>query len=188
MTEAATDRLKRVVIVPGNDPQSAAHVVGLLLRNGIEVTRLRQPLSSRAAHPYISARSAAVAQTFPTGSYVIDLNQPQRRIAKAMLEPEAELQRTFVEREYAKFHRNRRRGEEADKEDYGFYDITAWSLPLSFNLDAYLTGDAGPGGDAVTDTIVPPPAAPTRGASAYVFIYDRPGAARPPLALATGKL
>ena len=178
LTEAATDRLKRVVIVPGNDPQSAAHVVGLLLRNGIEVTRLRQPLSSRAAHPYISARSAAVAQTFPTGSYVIDLNQPQRRIAKAMLEPEAELQRTFVEREYAKFHRNRRRGEEADKEDYGFYDITAWSLPLSFNLDAYWTEDAGGGGEAVTDSLVPPAAAPTRAASAYVFANDRPGAAR----------
>src|SRR3989442_12483406 len=50
MAEAATDRLKRVVIVPGNDPQSAAHVIGLLLRNGIEVTRLRQPVSSRLAH------------------------------------------------------------------------------------------------------------------------------------------
>ena len=183
LTEAATDRLKRVVIVPGNDPQSAAHVVGLLLRNGIEVTRLRQPLASRAAHPYISARSAGVAQTFPAGSYVIDLNQPQRRIAKAMLEPEAELQRTFVEREYAKFHRNRRRGEDADKEEYGFYDVTAWSLPLSFNLDAYWTEDAGGGGEAVTDSLLPPAAAPTRAASAYVFANDRPGAARLAIAL-----
>jgi len=194
LAEAATDRLKRVVIVPGNDPQSAAHVVGLLLRNGIEVTRLRQPLASRAAHPYISARSGAAARTFPAGSYVIDLNQPQRRIAKAMLEPEAELQRTFVERELAKFHRNRRRGEDADKEEYGFYDITAWSLPLSFNLDAYWTEDAGAGagaggggggggGDAVTDTILPPPPAPTRAASAYLFPNDRPGAARLAVAL-----
>src|SRR5258705_9428853 len=33
MAEAATDRMKRVVIVPGSDPQSAAHVIGLLLRN-----------------------------------------------------------------------------------------------------------------------------------------------------------
>jgi len=51
MAEAATDRMKRVVIVPGSDPQSAAHVIGLLLRNGIEVTRLRQPVASRVAHP-----------------------------------------------------------------------------------------------------------------------------------------
>jgi hypothetical protein len=185
LAEAATDRLKRVVIVPGNDPQSAAHVVGLLLRNGIEVTRLRQPLSSRVAHPYISPGTAAIAQTFPAGSYVIDLNQPQRRLAKGMLEPQASMQRSFVQREIEKFQRNRRRGEGADKEDYGFYDITAWSLPLSFNLDAYWTEDGGPppGGDAVTDSIVPPPAAPTRGASAYVFMNDRPGAARLAVAL-----
>ena len=183
MAEAATDRLKRVVIVPGNDPQSAAHVVGLLLRNGIEVTRLRQPLSSRAAHAYINARGPASARTFPAGSYVIDLNQPQRRLAKTMLEPEAELQRTFVERERAKFQRNRRRGEDADKEEYGFYDITAWSLPLTFNLDAYWTEDAGAAGEAVTDTTLPAAPAPARAASAYVFPNDRPGAARLAIAL-----
>ena len=183
MAEAATDRMKRVVFVPGDDPQSAAHVVGLLLRNGIEVTRLRQPLSSRAAHAYISAGSAASARTFPAGSYVVDLNQPQRRLAKAMLEPQASMDRSFVQREIGKFQRNRRRGEDADKEDYGFYDITAWSLPLSFNLDAYWTEDAGPAGDAVTDTTISNPAAPTRGASAYVFMNDRPGATRLALAL-----
>ena len=185
MTEAATDRMKRVVIVPGNDPQSAAHVVGLLLRNGIEVTRLRQSLSSRSAHAYLSGSGAAAARTFPAGSYVIDLNQPQRRIAKALLEPDAELQRSFTERELAKFHRNRRRGEDADKEDYGFYDITAWSLPLSFNLDAYWTEDAGAAGEAVTDTVLPPPPAPARAASSYVFANDRPGAAGLAIALET---
>src|SRR6266513_3336050 len=183
LVEAATDRIKRVVIVPGNDPQSAAHVVGLLLRNGIEVTRLRQPLSSRLAHSYISSGTTAIARTFPAGSYVIDLNQPQRRLAKGMLEPQASMERSFVQREVGKFQRNRRRGDDADKEDYGFYDITAWSLPMSFNLDAYWTEDAGTGGDAVTDSTVPPPTAPTRGASAYVFMNDRPGAARLAFAL-----
>jgi hypothetical protein len=186
MAEAAGDRLKRIIIVPGNDPQSAAHVVGLLLRNGIEVTRLRQPLTSRVAHSYLSrGPGAGSLRTFPPGSYVIDLNQPQRRLAKAMLERDAELQRSFVDREVAKFRRNRRRGEDADKEDYGFYDITAWSLPLSFNLDAYWTEDAGAGGggDAVTDSLVPPPPAPAKAASAYVFPNDRPGAAKLALAL-----
>ena len=183
MTEATTDRLKRVVIVPGNDPQTAAHVVGLLLRNGIEVTRLRASISSRLAHSYLNTRTAGTARNFPAGSYVIDLNQPQRRLAKAMLEPEAELQRTFVDREVAKFQRNRRRGEDTDKEEYGFYDITAWSLPLTFNLDAYWTEDVGGGGDAVTDTLIPPPPAPGRAASAYVFANDRPGAAKLALAL-----
>jgi len=183
MSEAATDRIKRVVLVPSNDPQSAAHVVGLLLRNGIEVTRLRQPLASRAAHSYLSLRGAASARTFPAGSYVVDFNQPQGRLAKAMLEPDAEMSRSFVAREQAKFHRNRRRGDEADKEDYGFYDITAWSLPLSFNLDAYWTEDAGAGGEAVADSTLPAPPAATRASSAYLFLNDRPGAARLVIAL-----
>src|SRR6185503_13060967 len=183
MTEAATDRLKRVVIVPGNDPQSAAHVVGLLLRNGIEVTRTRQSLSSRSAHAYIDGRAAAASRTFPAGSYVVDMNQPQRRLAKAMLEPDAEMQRSFVDRERGKFQRNRRRGEDADKEEYGFYDITAWSLPMSFNLDAYWTEDTGPAGEAVTDTVLPAPPAPARAASAYVFANDNPAGARLAIAL-----
>jgi hypothetical protein len=182
LAEAAADRMKRVVIVPGSDPGMAAHVIGLLLRNGIEVTRLRQAGASRAAHGYFGG--GAASRTFPVGSYVIDLNQPQRRIAKGLLEPQAELQRSFVERQLAKFQRNRRRGEDAEKEEYGFYDITAWSLPLSFNLEAYWTEDAAPGaGDAVTDTLVPPPPAPARAAAAYVFPNDNFGAARLALAL-----
>src|SRR5207244_12359079 len=66
---------------------------------------------------------------------------------------------------------NRRRGESADREDYDFYDITAWSLPFTFNLDAYWTEDATPlAGDVVTDTgpspAPTPPATPPRAGSA----------------------
>jgi hypothetical protein len=182
LAEAATDRMKRVVIVPGTDPRTTAHVVGLLLANGIEVTRLAQPAASRAAHAYLGG--PATARTFPAGSYVIDLNQPQRRLAKGMLEPDAEFDRGFVERELGKFQRNRRRGEHADKDEYGFYDITAWSLPLSFNLDAYWTEDAAAGGgSAVTDTTVAAPPAAGKAGSAYAFPNDNLGAARLALAL-----
>jgi hypothetical protein len=184
LAEAAVDRMKRIVIVPGTDARMTAHVVGLLLSNGIEVTRLAQAGSSRAAHAYLGG--PASARTFPVGSYVIDLNQPQRRIAKGMLEPDAEFDRGFVERELGKFQRNRRRGEGADKEDYGFYDITAWSLPFSFNLEAYWTEDAAPGpGAAVTDTVLlaPPAPTPTRAGTAYAFPNDNIGAARLALAL-----
>jgi hypothetical protein len=182
LAEAATDRMKRVVIQPGTDPRTTARVVGLLLANGIEVTRLAQAGASRAAHGYLGG--PASAHTFPAGSYVIDLNQPQRRIAKGLLEPQAEFDRGFVERELGKFQRNRRRGEDADKEDYGFYDITGWSLPLAFNLEAFWTEDAAPGpGVAVTDTTLPAPPAPARAATAYVFPNDNLGAARLAVAL-----
>ncbi|MGH7529667.1 MAG: M14 family zinc carboxypeptidase [Gemmatimonadales bacterium] len=186
MAEAARDPMKRVVIVPDRDPAAAAQVVTLLLRSGVEVSRLRQSASSRAAHPFLGG--AAGSRTFPAGSYVIDLGQPQRRIAKAMLEPDAELQRDFVEREVGKFQRNRRRGEDADREDYGFYDITAWSLPYTFNLDAYWTEDAGAiTAESLTDTtaLVPRVAPPAEAghSTAYVFTNTTGNAARLALAL-----
>ncbi|MGH7754192.1 MAG: M14 family zinc carboxypeptidase, partial [Gemmatimonadales bacterium] len=117
MDEAATDRMKRIVLVPGRDPATAAHVVGLLVRNRIEVGRLNQAAASAAARAYLGG--GAARRTFPAGSYVIDLSQPQRRLAKALLEPNAVLERPFVDEQVARFLRNRRRGEDADKEDYG---------------------------------------------------------------------
>jgi hypothetical protein len=177
MDEARADRMKRVVLLPGGDAGLLAHVVGLLLRNGIEVMRLKQPATSPAAHSYFGG--PATRQLFPTGSYVVDLGQPQRRLAKTMLEPSAGFDRGFVEQEVAKFQRNRRRGESADREDYDFYDVTAWSLPFTFNLDAYWTEDAATiATEAVTDTALPAPPAPARAGSAYLFTNDNQAAAR----------
>lgn len=182
MDEAAGDRMKRIVLVPGTDPRMAAHVAGLLLRNGIEVTRLTQPAAATAAHAYMGG--PAGRRTFPAGSYVVELAQPQRRLAKALLEPNAVLERPFVQDQVDRFRRNRRRGEDADKDEYGFYDVTAWSLPYTYNVEAYWTEDAAPlGGQAVTDTLLPAPAAPGAARSAYVFPNDNLGAARLALAL-----
>ena len=191
MDEARTDRMKRVVLAPGGDARLLAHVVGLLVRNGIEVTRLRQAATSSAAHAYWGG--AAARQTFPAGSYVVDLGQPQRRLAKALLEPSATFDRGFVEQEIQRFQRNRRRGESADHEDYDFYDITAWSLPFTFNLEASWTEDALPlAGDAVTDTVLaasvatpaPAPApTPPRAGSAYLFSDGSQAGARLAFAL-----
>ena len=182
LADAATDRMKRIVFTPGGDARTAAHVVGLLLRDGIEVGRLRQPLTSTTAHSYLGGPAAR--QTFPAGSYVVDLAQPQRRLAKAVLEPQPGFDRGFVERELGKYQRNRRRGDAGEREDYGFYDVTAWALPYTFNLQAWWTEDAAPlAADAVTDTVVPAPPVPGQAASAYVFTDDNAGAARLALAL-----
>jgi hypothetical protein len=61
-----------------------------------------------------------------------------------VLEPDTPQDESFVREEIARFRRNEMRGRSSAKEDYRFYDITAWSLPLAFGLDAFWTEDAGP--------------------------------------------
>ena len=78
-------------------------------------------------------------KTFPAGSYIIDLDQPQRILIKAILEQDTPQDKAFVDDNMARFRRNQMRGKGQPKEDYGFYDITAWSLPLAFGVERYWT-------------------------------------------------
>jgi hypothetical protein len=171
MADARTRPFKRVVLALGNDPGRALALGKLLVRQGIEVTRATAPLTSLAAHDYLG--HGAAKRTFPAGSLVIDLAQPQARLAAALLEPQARLDSSFAARQLERFGRNRRRGEEAPREGYEFYDITAWSLPLTYGLDAAWTEDLpAVSGERVTEQTTLPVVAPGRAASAYVW---RPG-------------
>ncbi|HKX83789.1 MAG TPA: hypothetical protein VJL58_06205, partial [Pyrinomonadaceae bacterium] len=87
--------------------------------------------------------SKAERKTFPAGSYIVDLDQPQRIFIKSILEQDTPQTKAFVEDNMARFRRNQMRGKGQPKEDYGFYDITAWSLPLAFGVDAWWTEEAG---------------------------------------------
>jgi hypothetical protein len=138
--EGRTERMKRIVLLPGADLPKALDLVEILLRAGIEVRVARAPFRSTSAHAYTNTNAAA-SRTFQSGAFVIDLAQPQKRLAKALLEPNTEQDRAFINEQLARFARNERRGSRASKEDYGFYDITAWSLPLAFGLEAYWTED-----------------------------------------------
>jgi hypothetical protein len=161
--EAARERIRRFVILPGRDPGRATELVENLLRSGIEVRQTTAPFRSARAHDYSSRESAATARDFPAGAYVVDLAQPQRRLAKALLEPHTPLDPSFEREQLQRFERNERRT--SNKEGYGFYDVTAWSLPLAFGVEAYWTEDAAPiEGAAVSlnSLPVPPYAAPRR--------------------------
>jgi len=184
-------RMKRVVILPDNDHTNAARLAVLLLRHGVEVRRLTQSLTSAAAQRYLTP-GAPSRQTFPAGALVVDLGQAQGRMAKTLLEPRADLDSTFARRQLAKFERNRRRGEEAEREGYDFYDVTAWSLPYTLGLEAYWTEDLpAAGGDMVAlpdaddpvRALAPAGGVSTRAQSAYLFRNDRQAAAELALAL-----
>jgi len=139
--EGRNGRVRRFVILPGRDPARAAELVENLLRAGVEVRQASAPFRSTRAHDYSGKDSPAAAREFPAGAYVVDLAQPQKRIAKALLEVHTPQDEAFQREQLARFARNERRGRGGLKEEYGFYDVTAWSLPLAFGVEAFWTED-----------------------------------------------
>jgi hypothetical protein len=193
--DAARERIRRFVILPGRDPARAAELIENLLRSGVEVRQTTAPFRSARAHDYSGRETAAAARDFPAGAYVVDLAQPQRRLAKALLEPHTPLDPAFEREQLQRFERNERRS--SNKEGYGFYDVTAWSLPLAFGVEAYWTEDApaiqgdlvrpegsvtagGGGPQSAALTLVTPSArggVTGRAQVAYVIPYETNGAA-----------
>jgi len=144
--DGSTGAMRRIVIVPGRDPGRAAELVSALLRAGIEVRRASAPFAAARAHAY--SDDAVSTRRFDAGAYVVDLAQPQGKVARAILEPVTALDPTFARAQVEKFERNHRRGKHAESEGYEFYDVTAWSLPVAFGVESYWTDDLGavPGG------------------------------------------
>ncbi|HEX2639763.1 MAG TPA: M14 family zinc carboxypeptidase, partial [Pyrinomonadaceae bacterium] len=176
----AKSQMKRIVILPDKDPVKAAELVERLQRSSIEVKVAGAQFTSTTTHSYVEPKSAAAARTFAPGSYIIDLDQPQRLLIKSILEPDTPQDKAFVDDNMARFKRNQMRGSGQNKEDYGFYDITAWSLPLAFGLDAYWTEDA----PTVPATNVSPESLAAarkgsvsgRASTAYIIPYETDGA------------
>ncbi|HEX6625573.1 MAG TPA: M14 family zinc carboxypeptidase [Pyrinomonadaceae bacterium] len=196
--EGRSGKIRRFVILPGRNPGHAAELVENLVRAGIEVQQAIASFRSARAHDYSSQNSPATSRDFPAGAYVVDLAQPQKRLAKALLEMHTPLDPAFAREQLARFERNERRS--SNKEGYGFYDITSWSLPLVFGVEAYWTEDAAavsgtpvsmvefttrvggasfpaPGGNALVSTASVPGGVTGRAQVAYIIPYESNGAA-----------
>lgn len=126
-----TRGVRRYVIAPEGDPGHVAELVNLLLRAGVEVQRTTQPVRLSGVRDRSGA--GVGARTFPAGSYVIDAAQPRNRLIRVLLEPATPVPEEFLRQARARVER---------AENPRFYDITAWSLPLLFDVGGYSSSDA----------------------------------------------
>ncbi len=154
MEEGDRGPMKQFVLLRGRRPDQSAALVSLLLRHEVEVWRAGAAFEATKAHSYLDSKAGN--REFPEGSYVIPMNQPQKRLIQALLEPDAKLQEAFLKLEKAKWDRNQRLGRRAARERDGFYDITAWSLPLSYGVETYWTEDRA-GASAKLERVSGPP-------------------------------
>jgi hypothetical protein len=135
--EGSREPMKQVVILGGKDEKRAAMLVDTLRAQRIEVYRATAPIKLTKAHSYMGG--AAAAREIPAGSYIIPMAQPQKRLARAILEIEPAFKDEFLKNELRKKERAELTG---NRPADGFYDTTAWSLPILYGVESYWAEDA----------------------------------------------
>ena len=112
--EGRTEPVKEYILPRSGDASATDKLAGILVEHGIEV--------ERAAAPFRNG-----SREYPAGTYVVKMAQPAKRLIRTLLDPRTPMDERFVAAEEAR-RKHRQRSE--------IYDVTAWSLPLMFNVEA----------------------------------------------------
>ena len=112
IAEGGSEEIRAYVLPAQADQAGANKLAGLLVAQGVDVGVATQ-------------RFSACGQSFGAGSYVINLAQPAKRLVRSLLDPQIDMEATFL----AEQERRRAKGI-----DHQMYDVTAWSLPLMMNV------------------------------------------------------
>ncbi len=134
LAEGRKETVKEYLLPPGADPNRTAKLAALLMAQGIEVRRADQPFTNSKVRDYYGGDLET--KLFEAGTFLVSLAQPDKRIAKTLLDPHTPMKEKFIH-EQLKRHGLRLRDQ--------IYDITAWSLPLLFDVQAYTAEEASSG-------------------------------------------
>ncbi|MFQ5525523.1 MAG: M14 family zinc carboxypeptidase [Thermoanaerobaculia bacterium] len=112
--------------------QEARTAAELLARHGVEVGMLTKRETLRA-----QALSGGEPETraFPAGTYAVSTRQPLGALIRSLMDLDASISQSFLEKQRQRLESNLRTE---------FYDITAWSLPLAYNLEAFVSKAPAP--------------------------------------------
>lgn len=110
LEEGVAGPMREIALLPSRDAGALAGLAALLLQHGIELDLAQEAFVARGVHGY-DGRDAP-ERVLPEGTVLVPMAQPKKRLAKALLEPRAGVERTT------------------------FYDISAWSLPYAFGVAA----------------------------------------------------
>jgi hypothetical protein len=118
VAEGEAGPVRQYVLVPGADRARLQRLAEILAGQGIE---LRVATGELRGGP----------RGFPAGSIVVPLAQPAGRLVRNLLDPRVSMDEAFVKEQ------DRRRKKRLPDE---IYDVTAWSLPLVFDVECVGTG------------------------------------------------
>ena len=114
IAEGRSDNIRTYLIPTQTDQAGANKLAGMLVQQGVAVG-------------VADAGFKACGEDYASGSYVIDMAQPAKRLVRTLLDANVAMDSSFV-------------GEQEQRRSVGLeskiYDVTAWSLPLQMNVRA----------------------------------------------------
>lgn len=113
------------IFLPGNNKSRITNLVEKLLIQNIEVYILEKELVLENLNGIWEKK---IKKKIPKGSYIVNLDQPMGRLAKTILEFDPRMDNETLARERKKL--------EKEKQSE-MYDVTAWSLPIAYDIEAY---------------------------------------------------
>ena len=116
--EGSKEPVRDYILVRAGDVTKVDQLAQLMIEQGAEVKRAQESFTANG-------------RPIPAGSYVIALAQPANRLIHVLLDTQVPLSDKFLKAEEAR-RKSRRQSE--------IYDVTAWSLPLQFNVEVLASG------------------------------------------------
>lgn len=113
IAEGESGPVKEYVLTPGADPSRAARLARLLATQGFDVRRA-------------DAAFKVGTKDVAAGAYIVPVAQPASRLLRNLMDVHTAQPEAFVKEQ------DRRRKKRLDEQ---IYDVTAWSLPLAFDVE-----------------------------------------------------
>ena len=155
--EGTTGPVKEYILPRRGDTATVDKLAGLLVSQGVEVKRALAPFTTDG-------------KPYPAGSYVVPLAQPAKRRIRVLLDANTSMDDKFLKEEEDR--RKRRLSSE-------IYDVTAWSLPLQYNVEAVPVNAVSTGQFApVPESDAPAAAAPAKAEVVYLIPWGTTAAGR----------
>ena len=148
-------------IDPGKNPTRARRLVERLLLHGIEIDVTNEAVSMKKLRSFRDKEPSA--KTLPAGTYVIHLEQPLKLLINAILEFDPRLTTAFLqtEREHVEKGKGTR-----------LYEASAWSMLLSYDVDAYVSTETPPEQTTQLNGVTEPKGKTVNRRPGYGYIID----------------
>jgi hypothetical protein len=115
----------KAYLLPHNENDYTYDVVNLMLEHGVEVERATENFTVKNAYDYWDGKSST--QKMKAGDFIIKTDQPAHLFINTIMRRQLEIR------------------------DSVMYDMSTWSAPLAYNLDAYwTTSSVNPNSERVT--------------------------------------